>query len=129
MPSFLRSSSSSSSNNNNNNTTIIMHATKSNYSACCFYYYNYNYNYNYAWIVVVIMVMVMQIQETLAFTNGSLIPSYLCNPNALDNGGPTSLGSIIPLLKIQGRYCIYLVDAFVMLQPVVSPFFYMNLYS
>ncbi|KAJ3075862.1 hypothetical protein HDU98_006633 [Podochytrium sp. JEL0797] len=39
------------------------------------------------------------IPSTRAFTNGTLIPSYLCDLRDLMAGGPQSLGDVIPLLK------------------------------
>ncbi|KAI9353874.1 hypothetical protein BDR26DRAFT_849381 [Obelidium mucronatum] len=45
------------------------------------------------------IVVVVALQPVSAFTNGTLIPPYLCDLKDMMKGGPKSLGDIIPLLK------------------------------
>ncbi|KAJ3285456.1 hypothetical protein HDU79_007321 [Rhizoclosmatium sp. JEL0117] len=44
------------------------------------------------------LVLVLSSLQVSAFTNGTLIPGYICNLRDLAHGSPTSLGAIIPLL-------------------------------
>ncbi|KAJ3236266.1 hypothetical protein HDU81_010943 [Chytriomyces hyalinus] len=39
------------------------------------------------------------IASTSAFTNGTLLPSYLCDLNAQANGAPASLAQVLPMLQ------------------------------
>ncbi|KAJ3066935.1 hypothetical protein HDU99_003690, partial [Rhizoclosmatium hyalinum] len=45
-----------------------------------------------------VLLFVLSPLQVCAFTNGTLIPGYICNLRDLAHGSPTSLGAIIPLL-------------------------------